>query len=83
MHVRFVPNVCKGSTDIPKEATFRTKAASKLDNWSRKTDWTVRDEDETKAKVRTTQSSAVGGGGQTCLYLSNLLPAKNQMAGKT
>ncbi|MCI2413021.1 hypothetical protein CSP5_0101 [Cuniculiplasma divulgatum] len=72
----------KGSTDIPKEATFRTGAASILGNGSSKTDWTVRDEDETEAKVRTSQSSAVRVC-QTCLLLLNMFSAKNQMSGNT
>ena len=38
MHVRFVLNVCKERTDIPREATFKTGTASRLGNGPRKTD---------------------------------------------
>ena len=74
--------MCKGSTDIPKEATFRTGAAPRLGNWSRKTDWTVGDEDETGAKVRISQPLAVGVC-QTCLWLLNMFSARNRMGEKT
>ena len=42
----------------------------------------MRDEDETKAKVGTSQSSAVRVC-QTCLLQSNMFSAKNQMGGRT